>query len=377
MIASDKENKELRRALHLLTSKVERNESILHSFFEMEIRLLGCIKLDELLDLILVEFREYFRLSAVNLILFDPENAARDLLEDYTAPEPGHNLQFVTNQRLLSSIFPTQELRVGELSAPLKKLAFPGSPFVLSSALLPLVRHNCLIGSLHLGSNDPNRYSEHFDYDYIGHMASVIAVCIENCINQQNLKRMSIIDMLTKVHNRRSFDQEIIKELSRASRHESPLSCLFVDLDYFKLVNDNFGHQIGDRVLSSIGQLLKHNLRKTDLIARYGGEEFAILLPKCDAGQAIEIGNNLREKILRMVVHNNENKPFRISASIGVSCCPLDQFTDDDLNQLAHRMLKAADDAVYEAKRNGRNRVEFRAMPPSPGQQSPVTLHSA
>ena len=211
MGSTEKENKELRRTLNLMSSKVERNQAILHSFFEIEIRLLGCNKLDELLDLILVEFREYFRLASVNLILFDPENAARDLLEDYVPPEPGHSLRFVNNQRLLKSIFPEPELRVGELSTPLKKLAFPSTPYILSSALLPLVRHNCLIGSLHLGSNDPNRYSEHFDYDYIGHLASVIAVCIENCINQQNLKRLSIIDMLTKVNNRRSFDQEIIR----------------------------------------------------------------------------------------------------------------------------------------------------------------------
>ncbi|WP_290703546.1 sensor domain-containing diguanylate cyclase [Amphritea sp.] len=359
----EKENKELRRSLHLLTNKVERNEAILRSFFEMEIRLFSCSSLNELLDLILIEFREHFRLTAVNLILLDPENAARDLLDDYTPPEPGHSLRFVNNQRLLTSLFPTPKLRVGELSAPLKSIAFPSTPSVLSSALLPLVRHNCLIGSLHLGSNDPTRYSEHFDYDYIGHMASVISVCIENCINQQNLKRLSIIDMLTKVNNRRAFDQEIVKELSRASRHKTALSCLFIDLDFFKLVNDNFGHQIGDKVLQSVGILLKKNLRKTDFIARYGGEEFAILLPNCNSEKAIEIGNQLRQKILHMVIHDSECKPFRISASIGVTCCTPESFAFDDLDAQAHALLKAADEAVYQAKDRGRNRIEYCPLP--------------
>jgi len=376
MGSGDKENKSLRRALHLMTSKVERNEAILKSFFEMEIRLLGCSRLDQLLDLILVEFREYFRLSAVNLILLDPESAARDLLEDYTPPEPGHSLRFVNNQRLLNSIFPTAELRVGELSPPLKKLAFPSTPFVLSSALLPLIRQDCLIGSLHLGSNDPTRYSEHFDYDYIGHLASVISVCLENCINQQNLKRLSIIDMLTKVHNRRAFDQEIIKELSRANRAEKPLSCLFVDLDYFKLVNDNYGHQVGDKVLSSVGRLLKSSLRKTDFIARYGGEEFAILLPDCSHQQASQVAENIREKILHMIIHSASGEPFRISASIGISHCNTIQHTHLNFEQLAHQMIKTADNAVYDAKHSGRNRVIYHEMPVNPDKQQ-YSLNSA
>ncbi|WP_299196531.1 sensor domain-containing diguanylate cyclase [uncultured Amphritea sp.] len=359
----DKENKDLRRSLHLLASKVERNEAILRSFFEMELRLLSCSNLAELLDLILVEFKEYFRLTAVNLILLDPESAARSLLDDYVPPEPGHSLRFVNNQRLLKTLFPTVKLRTGELSAQLKSIAFPSNPYILSSALLPLIRHDCLIGSLHLGSKDPARYSEHFDYDYVGHLASIIAVCIENCINQQNLKRLSIIDMLTKVNNRRAFDQEIIKELSRASRHQTPLSCLFIDLDFFKLVNDNFGHQVGDKVLSSVGLLLKKNLRKTDFVARYGGEEFAILLPNCDSEKAIEIGEQLRHKILHMVIHNNDNAPFRISASIGATSCSSDSFAFDDLDAQAHALLKAADQAVYLAKEKGRNRIEYRPLP--------------
>ncbi|WP_417222543.1 DUF484 family protein [Amphritea sp.] len=363
MESLEKENTDLRRSLRRLTTKVEQNEGVLRSFFDMEIRLFSCSTLAELLELILIEFRDHFHLSAVNLILFDPENAARDLLDEYIPPQPDHCLRFVDNQQLLKSLFPTQKLRIGELSPPLKSIAFPRSPYIFSSALLPLIRHNCLIGSLHLGSNDPARYNERLDCDYIDHLSSVIAVCIENCINQQNLKRLSIIDMLTKVYNRRAFDQEIIKELSRASRHETPLSCLFIDLDYFKLVNDSFGHQIGDKVLRAIGLLLKQNLRKTDFISRYGGEEFAILLPNCESEKAIQISEQLRKKIAHMVVHDNNNAPFRISASIGVTHCTSHSFHVNDLHAQAHALLKAADDAVYRAKEKGRNRIEYRALP--------------
>ena len=160
-------------------------------------------------------------------------------------------------------------------------------------------------------------------------------------------------------------------ELSRASRNHKPISCLFVDLDYFKLVNDNYGHQVGDKVLSSIGQLLKKSLRKTDFVARYGGEEFAILLPDCDSDKASGIADTLREKILRMIIHSNDNQPFRISSSIGVCSCDPAQYDHTSLDQLAHALLMAADKAVYKAKHHGRNRVEFSplALPHSESQQ--------
>ncbi|MDO6562580.1 GGDEF domain-containing protein [Amphritea sp. 1_MG-2023] len=357
-----RENNDLKRSLRLLTHKTKQNETVLQSFFDMEIRLLGCHQLAELLDLILLEFKQHFHLTAVNLILFDPEQAARGLLDDDTS-QATCSLRFVDNHRLLKSLFPNATLRFGQLSPPINSIAFPNTPSIHSSALLPLIRHNCLIGSLHLGSNDPSRYSDEINYDYLEHLASVIAVCIENCINQQNLKRLSTIDMLTKVHNRRAFDQELLKELSRVSRLKIQLSCLFIDLDYFKLVNDNFGHQIGDRVLQSIGLLLKQNLRKTDFVARYGGEEFAILLPNCSMEKTLQISEQLRKKIANMVMHNDDHLPFRISASIGCTHCTPINTTTDDLNAQAHALLKAADAAVYAAKEKGRNRIEYRDLP--------------
>ena len=292
----EKENRELKRALRLMASKADRNDAILKSFFEIELRLLRCAKLSELLDLILVDFKEFFRLSAVNLILLDPEHAARDLLEEYSPPVTGPNcLRFVSSQRLLNDLYPKKLSVKGQLPEEYNKLAFPNNDNIASAVLLPLFWEDCIIGSLHLGSADADRYSGNLKYDYVEHLASVISSCIENCICRENLQRLSSIDMLTKVFNRRTFEQEIIKELSRASRNHQPISCLFLDLDYFKQVNDNFGHQAGDIVLRGTGQFLKQQLRKTDIVARYGGEEFAILLPNCDQAKALKVAENLRK----------------------------------------------------------------------------------
>ncbi|WP_299181850.1 sensor domain-containing diguanylate cyclase [uncultured Neptuniibacter sp.] len=360
----ERDNQELRRTLRLMVNKAESNEATLNHFFEVELRLLSCSRLSELLDLILIEFKRLFNLSNVNLILFDPEHAARSLLDDYIPPPNGNTLRFVQSQRLLNSLYPNHRLIVGSPSEQLRDEAFPitDNP-IQSCALLPLIRHNCLIGSLHLGSNDISRYTEHVRYDYIQHLASVISVCIENCINQENLHRLSSIDMLTKVHNRRSFDQEIIKEISRASRTRDPLACLFLDLDHFKLVNDNFGHQTGDKVLRTVGLFLGKQLRKTDTVGRYGGEEFAILLPNCSEKQALEVAENLRQKLSKIIFRNEDSQPFRMTTSVGVSVYNSDNYTNTQLDKLSYQLLRAADKAVYMSKHNGRDQVSFAPCP--------------
>ncbi len=360
----EKENQELKRTLRLMVSKAERNESILNSFFEVELRLLSCGRLSELLELILVDFKALFRLSSVNLILFDPEHAARSLLDEYVPPATGNTLRFVQSQRLLKSIYPNQKMIIGTPSSALKSEAFPvaDSP-VASCALLPLIRQNCLIGSLHLGSSDASRYTEHVRYDYIQHLASVVSVCIENCINQENLHRLSSIDMLTKVHNRRSFEEEIVRELSRASRSAHSLACLFIDLDHFKMVNDTYGHQTGDRVLRTVGLFLNKQLRKTDTIARYGGEEFAILLPNCDKERALSIAETLRKKLASLIFRDELSRPFRMTTSIGVSLCHPEKNPTTKLEDMAYQLIQAADKAVYNSKDSGRNQVAFMPFP--------------
>ncbi|MBY4677991.1 GGDEF domain-containing protein [Marinobacterium arenosum] len=368
----EQENLELKRTLRLMVSKAERNEATLQSFFALELKLLNCSRLADLLQLILVEFKTHFRLSAIQLVLFDPEHAARQLLDESLLQSTA-NLSFVDNQRLLRSLYPRGQLQVGPLCQELQQRAFPASNAkLLSCALLPLTHGQCLIGGLHLGSSDPDRYSEQFRYDYVAHLAAVISVCIENCISQENLRQLSMVDMLTKVKNRRSFDQELLLELSRASRGNYPLSCLFIDLDHFKKVNDTFGHLSGDQVLRTVGQLLKGSLRKTDLVARYGGEEFAVLLPNCDAGRARQIAEQLRVRVQELVFRSEKGHPFRMSTSIGFSTCAPAALLDWSLPDIGNELVHAADMAVYQSKHQGRNRVSEVAFPDQPlyGQSS-------
>ncbi|MFW1676163.1 GGDEF domain-containing protein [Pontibacter sp. JAM-7] len=354
-----KENQELHQALANLNEKAQLNRTVLEKLFDIELNLLACRSLPELLQRLLVQFKASFSLEQIHLILLDPEYTVRQLLTANQDNSP-NNLQFVINQHLLREIHPEDQLSLFHTVQDRFGSYFPSSTHPPSKvALLPLIRHDCLIGSLHLGCHD----SDLFDLDqlmlsqYLRHLASVISICFENCISQQNLQRQSSMDVLTKVYNRRAFEQEITKELSRCSRTGEPLGCLFLDLDHFKRVNDTHGHQAGDTVLREVGKLLKQKVRNTDIIGRYGGEEFAILLPGCDESGAQKLALGLCQAIASMQFCINERHSFRITASIGVAADAPRQGSTQNLSLQADTLIQAADRALYQAKHNGRNRL--------------------
>jgi diguanylate cyclase (GGDEF)-like protein len=160
---------------------------------------------------------------------------------------------------------------------------------------------------------------------------------------------LATIDPLTLISNRRKFDDVLHYELNRDARYKNELSLIFCDLDYFKLINDGHGHKIGDDVLKEFTALVSSNIRKTDIFARWGGEEFVLLLPETD----IETAQHTAEK-LRIATEKHEFSYIgKMTASFGVT-----QFIDAD-DEIT--FIKRADDALYSAKKNGRNRVEVLA----------------
>jgi diguanylate cyclase (GGDEF)-like protein len=156
---------------------------------------------------------------------------------------------------------------------------------------------------------------------------------------------------LTGIANRRRFHQSLEIECLRFSRNRLPLSVLMIDLDYFKDVNDRYGHPTGDVVLKVVAQRLLDSLRKTDLLARYGGEEFAVLLPETREDGARVIAERVRFAVNREPVEVDDVQ-ISISVSVGVASHTVQEIADPDV------LLKEADLALYRAKATGRNRVE-------------------
>ena len=164
------------------------------------------------------------------------------------------------------------------------------------------------------------------------------------------LRDQANLDYLTGLHNRRYFIERGAQELARAIRYDKPLSLLMLDIDEFKQVNDTRGHRTGDLVLRHLSRMLGEALRSVDLCGRLGGEEFAVLLPETDAPAAAEIAERLRAAVAAVAVVPEEGPPIRYTVSIGVTTL---EHADVNIDTL----LGLADQALYEAKRSGRNRV--------------------
>jgi len=167
----------------------------------------------------------------------------------------------------------------------------------------------------------------------------------------KRLELMAITDPLTGVYNRRHFEDLMKTEFSKALRYGKPLSCLMIDVDHFKRINDRYGHDIGDSVLRKVTEILSSSLREVDVLARWGGEEFIVLLHNTDRDGALVVA----ERILKNISdHRFEGLPDREKVTVSIGVAVVDIETKD-----WETLVKQADDALYRAKAKGRNRVEY------------------
>ncbi len=168
----------------------------------------------------------------------------------------------------------------------------------------------------------------------------------------EKLQELSMTDPLTGIYNRLYFNKRFRYEYERASRYNVPLTCIMIDIDHFKSVNDRYGHQVGDEVLKAVSQTLLSGLRKVDILARYGGEEIVALLPETPCEKGAHVAERLRRSVEDLAVPRDGGEALRVTISLGVAAHPEPRAESDEV------LLRWADDALYRAKRGGRNRVE-------------------
>jgi diguanylate cyclase (GGDEF)-like protein len=220
---------------------------------------------------------------------------------------------------------------------------------VRSLLSVPLIIQNKPVGILRLDSYLPDRFTKE-DLRFLKTIGDMAAVALENAQLYDRVEDMAIRDSLTGLYLRRHMMDRLNEEISRHLRRDQEMSFIMIDLDHFKKYNDQFGHMAGDLVLKHLGQRLRQEFGGPgNLTCRYGGEEFCVLLPDCDKKQSVLKAEALVRQIDKEGIILRRERT-RITISAGVAGFPVDARTKEDL-------IQKADDALYEAKRKGRNRV--------------------
>jgi diguanylate cyclase (GGDEF)-like protein len=170
------------------------------------------------------------------------------------------------------------------------------------------------------------------------------------------LKYIGLTDALTGVYNRRYMDRRLAEEIARARRQSYGLSCLYIDVDHFKQVNDSHGHQAGDDVLREVAARIKAELRMSDALGRFGGEEFVALLIDADLESASLVAQRIRASVAGQSFLLGDGQGLEVTVSVGVAA--LDGVDREQaVEEVAHELVARADQALYQAKENGRNQV--------------------
>ncbi len=217
-----------------------------------------------------------------------------------------------------------------------------------SLLILPLVVREDAIGTLALAAERPDAFNDAVR-PTLQVLANQLAVALSNAAAVRRLEEMATTDGLTGCLNKRAFLEELDSKLRSAERFGRKLSLLVTDIDHFKSVNDTYGHDVGDVVIKGLGDLLRRAKRDTDRVARFGGEEFCVLCEETDTDGALKLAERIREELGATVFPTDLGK-LSVTCSIGVATFPQDARTPADL-------FKITDQALYAAKRSGRNRV--------------------
>lgn len=216
------------------------------------------------------------------------------------------------------------------------------SSFVNSIACIPIIVHGEVLGVINLTNKKDSCGFSLEETEMLKAVADQAAVALDKA----KLWEMAFTDSLTGLYDRRYFKLKLHDELQRAKRYNKAFSIVMADLDYFKNINDTFGHAEGDKVLKRIGNYLQESIRNVDLIARYGGDEFVLFFPEKDKDAAFNLSERLRKKISQIRLA----KSSKITISLGIASFPADGKDAEDL-------IQKADSAMYYAKQMGRNKI--------------------
>jgi diguanylate cyclase (GGDEF)-like protein len=326
-----------------------RQSETLISLIEVGQTLGATLNLNRVLESLKEAVQSLYRYSAFVLYLLEEkEGILRTKIN--LAPLKAAFSDFSLNQEsLLSRVVKKKE---GVLIPDLKKLKDPLIPAFRSfrcAAVFPIVFEGTPLGLLILIHSLPNTFHDE-DWRVLSILANLTAIAVKNVYLHQKTAVMAITDSLTGVYSHGYFQALLHEKLAEQEKLGKPASLLMVDLDWFKKVNDTFGHPQGDRVLAQMARVIQNILTPKDILARYGGDEFVIFVKDCNKIAAVALAERIRKTIqdVPFLILNGE-RTIHLSVSIGVATFPEDGS--------GSQLLESADKALYQAKQLGRNKI--------------------
>ncbi|MBC3909384.1 GGDEF domain-containing protein [Undibacterium umbellatum] len=353
------ENQALRARLDSLLELAHRNQNIMARHQSFDLKIIGANSFRELITNIFSALAVTSELDVVSLVLFDKLGDLQQMLADLKIDlSEFPHLIFLRHEVELSQ--PETALRKPQLGL-YQSLAYASyfSSFnkkPASIAIIPMRRQGRLIGCLNLGSFKADRFQPNMATDFIERLGSIIAICLENVINNERLTYIGLTDPLTNVSNRRYVEQRMLEEIARARRQRYSIACMYLDIDFFKQINDRYGHQGGDDVLKEVAKRIKDELRLSDTLGRFGGEEFVVVLVNTNLHDAIQVAERIRKSIASHEFILSESGTCQATISIGLTT--IDENSNcEDASSIARDLVLRADRALYQAKNGGRNQV--------------------
>jgi len=339
--------KKLLKTLDILnerTWELESSQAMLENMYETTRALSSILDLEQLLKDVLSIANDLLRVKKCSVLLVEP--SGKDLCI-YAKLEKG-------NKTIYDPPMLISEKKPGDIAIRGTGFYSKKNSIALSSGRqileLPLISLGKVIGLLQIEPQKTYELQEK-DRKNFTIFANSTAIAIDNARLHMKTQELTIIDGLTGLYNYRFFRTKLSDEIRRSDRYHQQLSVLMIDVDHFKEINDLQGHQTGNIILQEIVSIVKHSVRDVDIVARYGGEEFVVILPQTGLKDAISIADRMKNQMERAYFTNSQGqRDVRATISVGVAVYP-----DGVLSP--NQLLERVDQAMYRAKKEGRNRV--------------------
>jgi diguanylate cyclase (GGDEF)-like protein len=346
------EAKKLYDLLANSNKQLERNIIQLYTLYNISKSLSTESEMDKLLSQVVKEVSHALKVHRMNIMLVNEDRTEMSIVAGFGMPHQEKDVKVKLSEGIYGLVSQTGQAEVfNDLETNPRFKAIHGIDDDTSSVICaPFKGHGQVIGIV----NAYKLGGESFDtaaFELLMAASNQVGIALENARLFEETRVLSITDGLTALYNRRYFMERLAEEFDRTKRYKRPLSLIFIDIDHFKKFNDTNGHPEGDLLLRSFAEIMKKFARKYDVVARYGGEEFIIILPETDKEMAKITAERLRSEVEKTDFKGGQTQPLgRVTISSGVASFQEDTASFEEL-------IKMADDAMYRAKEDGRNRV--------------------